>query len=481
MRRKIESQRGTVLMVAMILVLLLSGLALAYVAVTGSYALSTYMSYKSDRALYIAEAGLAQAVADLAAQGNGVLQGQFAGGTFSTSVAPLSSTERGITCQASFIDADRAVQAVTNSGVHQIFYHAIFAGDSSDDPSYVMRFGGEGGQGDLVSGDVYSGEDLAIEGDAVVDGTLRAEDEIIGATGEQISLPIPDLAAMDYPNNHDVYVNEQFDNYGYWEEFQYTKRWYGGHYGGWLVPADNPAHIFMKNPSQRDPENNSTPGDDYYLEDYPAGYPGVHNTPITVRPEDNDKVYFIRGNLWINGHPTFDYMFTSSHARITIVVEGNVYICDNVRFADENHSGLAIIALKAPDDPNGERSGNIYIGDPIFGTIEDIRAFLYAENNFYDYNLDESGSYEFTIEGIMSAGNHVSINRDYEVEGHWEWQRRGWRWVRVWVEGGMAHSRMNVILDDRIFTGELALPGLPQQDPGGDDITIVAWREVTPQ
>jgi len=481
MRRKIESQRGTVLMVAMILVLLLAGLSLAYVAITGSQAMQSYTSYKSDRALYIAEAGLAQAVAELAGGGDGVIvQGQFAGGTFYTGVAPLSATENGITCQASFVDTTRAVQAVTNSGVHPVFNHAIFAGDESDDPTYVMHFGGEGDQGDSISGDVYSGEDLTIEGDADVDGNLQAEGDITGGTGDQMTLPIPDLAAMDYPNNNDVNVSEAFDAEGYWTEFDYTRSWYGGNYGGDLVPESNPAHIFMKNPTQRNPENNSTPGDDYYLEDYYAGYPGTHNTPVSLSPDGNDQVYFIQGNFWINGHPTFDYVFTSPDVHITIVVEGNVYLCDDWFFSDPQTSGLAIIAIKAGDDPDGQHSGNIYVGDPMFGTIAMMNGFLYAENTFYDNNLDEDGSYEFTINGIMSAGDHVSINRDYEGDGYYEWQRIGGRWRRVWVPGGTAHSRMNVQLDTRIFTGDLQLPGLPQQSPGGDTITVIAWREVQP-
>ena len=158
MRRRIDSQRGTVLMVAMILVLLLAGLSLAYVAITGSQALQTYTSYKSDRALYIAEAGLAQAVGELADGGDGFIASSqapsaYAGGGFFSTVEPLSSTENGITCQASFIDTTRAVQAVTNSGVHQIFNHAIFAGDESDDDTYNMAFGGEGDQGDDINGE----------------------------------------------------------------------------------------------------------------------------------------------------------------------------------------------------------------------------------------------------------------------------------------------------------------------------------------
>ncbi len=481
MRHRIDSQRGTVLMVAMILVLLMTGLAVAYVAVTGSQAVNTYTSYKSDRSLYMAEAGLAQAVEQVASGGDGFLQGQFAGGTFFTWVDALSSTEEGINCQASCVETSRAVQAVTNSGVHPIFNHAIFAGDSSDDPSYEMLFGGEGDQGDVISGDVYSGEDLTREGDASVDGTLRAEGDITGGIGEQVTLPIPDLSAMDYPNNNDINVTEAFDEEGYWTQFDYTRSYYGGSYGGYLVPESNPAHIFMKNPNHRDPENNSTVGDDYYLEDYYAGYPGTYNTPVTVSPDGNDKVYFIQGNFWINGHPTFDYVITTPDVHMTIVVEGDVYVSDNFCFSDAEGSGLAIIAIKAPGDPDGLNSGNVHIGDPIFGTIEEINVFLYAENTFFDNNLDEDGSYEFTINGIMSAGDHLSINRDYEGGGYYEYQRIGGRWRLVWVPGGTVHSRMNVRLDTRIFTGDLQLPGLPQQNPGGDTMVIIAWREITPQ
>ena len=38
---------------------------------------------------------------------------------------------------------------------------------------------------------------------------------------------------------------------------------------------------------------------------------------------------------------------------------------------------------------------------------------MFAENNFFDYNLDEAGSSEVELIGTMSAGNHISINRDF--------------------------------------------------------------------
>jgi hypothetical protein len=477
MRRKIESQRGTVLMVAMILVLLLSGLAVAYVAITGSQAVSTNISYKSDRALYLAEAGLADAMVSIQNGGSGDITQAVGGGAYAVDTHPEGSLNLVLTSTGTFGNTQRTAEIVAYDGTHPVFFHAIFAGNSSGDDTYVMEFGGTGTSGDHVTGDVYSGNDLSRQGDAVLDGTLRAQGDCIGCSGDNANLSIPDLVAMDYPHNYDFSVNAAFDARGTWTSFAYTRSYYGSGYGGYLVPSSDPCHIFEKNPNHRAPENNSTVGDDYYLEDYYAGYPSTHNTPITVSPTGNDKLYFIQGNLWIDGHPTFDYVVTSANTRLTIVVEGDVHVSDDIRFSDTRNSGLAIIALKAPSDPDGTHSGNVYIGDPIFGTIANINLFLYAEHNFYDQNLDESGSYTFTINGIMTAGDHVDINRDYQGPGHYEWRTVGGRLRQVWVPGTTQHSRMNVSLDNRIYSGALVLPGLPEIDPGTGEWLILSWRE----
>jgi hypothetical protein len=85
-----------------------------------------------------------------------------------------------------------------------------------------------------------------------------------------------------------------------------------------------------------------------------------------------------------------------------------------------------------------------------------MNAYMFAENNFYDYNLDAAGSAQVTVNGNMTAGNQVLINRDY----------------------GTQHSKLSVNFDDRISTGAITLPGLPGSDPGEGSYRVASWREV---
>jgi hypothetical protein len=107
-------------------------------------------------------------------------------------------------------------------------------------------------------------------------------------------------------------------------------------------------------------------------------------------------------------------------------------------------------------DPGVEDSGNIYFGDPVGGTLEEMHAFMYAENDFVDHHLDAAGSKRVRVIGNMTAGNHVRIERDHDGQ----------------------HSKLSVRFDDRISTGALTLPGLPSQDWGAASFTTLSWREV---
>lgn len=88
-------------------------------------------------------------------------------------------------------------------------------------------------------------------------------------------------------------------------------------------------------------------------------------------------------------------------------------------------------------------------------------AFMNAQNDFVDLNLDASGSTNVHVHGIMSAGNQVAIDRDY-VHG----------------DGSVSHSQLRVSYDDRMATGALELPGLPSWEAKGGGCEVVAWREV---
>jgi hypothetical protein len=274
---------------------------------------------------------------------------------------------------------------------------------------------------------------------------VRASGALSGTAGESgVTQPTPDLAAMNYPVNNNVNVAQAFASATYASNSSY-----GG--SAWKLPESNPAHIFRKNPSDRATNINSTPKDDYFLEDIyePISTSNAINAAagshITISgiggepgPNGNNLVYYIDGNLWIHNNNAFSFTLwnaTGTPIKVTFVVKGNIYISDNIFYNNANADGLALIAMK---DSTVTDSGNIYFGDPSFGTLEQMDAFMYAENNFLDNNMSATGSAKVTVNGNMTAGNQVNINRDY----------------------GTQHSKLTVNYDSRIWDGTLDLPGL---------------------
>jgi len=173
--------------------------------------------------------------------------------------------------------------------------------------------------------------------------------------------------------------------------------------------------------------------------------------------DGNRKLYYIDGNLWVHNLSAMSLEFADpsngSGVQITLVVKGNIYISDNIFIKDKNKDGIALIALK---DSAVKDSGNIYFGDPTFGTLEHMSAFMYAENNFYDNNLSATGSAVVSVDGNMTAGNQVSINRD----------------------SGTQHSKLTVNFDARVSTKQITLPGLPKATATQTGLKISLWREV---
>ncbi len=179
-----------------------------------------------------------------------------------------------------------------------------------------------------------------------------------------------------------------------------------------------------------------------------GGEPGVNS---------NGKVFYIDGNLWIHNKNIFSFSLYNSGpeaTKITFVVKGNLYISDNLFYENYNSDAVAFVTIK---DSAVSNSGNIYFGDPSFGTLEYMDAFMYAENDFLDNNMSATGSAEVTVHGNMTAGNQVAINRDY----------------------GTQHSKLTMIWDDRIALGNLTMNGIPTTPVGGGTgWNLLAWMEV---
>ena len=464
-----RGRRGSATLIALLSVVAILGITGAVISVGMREQGERRGSVADEKARDVARAGVAHAVARLYADETGDIGTPdapvgFGGGAYWVDVEDLGNGFFSATSEGTADRHTHAVEAVIQAIEGGIYDNAIFAGNTSGDADYALELGGLGTQADYVDGDIYSGEDVLMEGAATVTGTIRAQDAILGATGEtQVSQPVPDLKAMDYAGTADIDVAALFDSGEYWSSDSA-----GG--SAYQMPESSPAHIFRKNPTDRVSDTSSTVKDDFFLEDpyesVSADYGKDGSNPyeftlsgVSGEPgeDSNHKVFYIDGNLWVHNKKTYSLALGHDEpdgVQITIVVSGNIYLADNLFYEDADVDGIALIAMV---DEDVEDSGNIYFGDPAFGTLQQMNAFMYAENNFYDLNLDQSGSAHVTLNGNMTAGNHVEVERDY----------------------GSSHTKLSVHFDDRISTGELEMPNLPLgggQD--GAEYLVVSWRRV---
>jgi hypothetical protein len=470
-------RRGAALLIVVLVVVVVAGLAGALTGVTVYNQRESVVSDSLGRALYVAEAGVAECISAVAT-GALVTTGDeptqldfgsadaalaFADGSFwaSARYEPLDSVT--ITSFGTVGGLTRGIEATLTRNVSLIYRSAVFAGNSSGDPSYDLGFSGAGKQADEVHGDIYSGGNVVVQGDASIDGTPRAAGGISGAEGETgIHQAPPDLGSMQYHVNNDVDVAALFASQGVYQSDDLGGR-------AWQLPEESPAHIFRKDPSDRLSDTAATAKADYFLEDpyeEVSGSTTVHpdsGTKLTLSglngepgPNGSDLLYYIDGNLWVHNRNIYSFTLSTASgapARVTFVVKGNIYVSDNILYQHPDQDGIAFIAMK---DEAVKDSGNIYFGDPTFGTLKRMDAFMFAENNFYDNNLSATGSASVTVNGNMTAGNQVRIHRDF----------------------GLQHSKLTVQFDDRLATGAIELPGIPGLSPGEHRWALAAWREI---
>src|SRR6185295_14533607 len=220
-----------------------------------------------------------------------------------------------------------------------------------------------------------------------------------------------------------------------------------------LTHATTKDDYFLEDPYQPVRVDSAKDGSDAYMIKLSgsAGTPGV---------DGSKKVYYVDGNLWLDNYKTYSLKFGTTDAagtQATFVVKGNIYFSDSLFLTNTTTDGVAFVAMK---DPSVADSGNIYFGDPTYGTLKRMQAFMYAEDTFYDNALDSSGSTSVTLDGIMSAGDHVSINRDF----------------------GTTHTKLTLNYDGRVANNTLQLPHTNFPGAGGPQLTytVVVMTEISP-
>jgi type II secretory pathway pseudopilin PulG len=461
--RRPAEQRGHLLLLAVILIVVVMVMGFSSVSAVGSAKGEHGSAQARMKRLYLAESGLDAAMANLRTGGTGTLGGStlpiaLGQGAFWTVTTDLGDGVFRIVSRGQYAGGVRVLQGRVRRS-NPVFHHAVFAGNSSEDPNYTMEFGGSGSQADQITGGVYSGGNIEVVDDAALGGEVRAEGTITGATGTAgVSQPGFDFRGVDFGGTGVVDVAAEFSAEGYAASDDA---------GGLAdqLPATNPAHIFRRNPDDRLTEINGTTKNDYFLED-PYEVVGVDPSDNGTDPYyfsiddgsgETRRVYYIDGNLWIHNRPTLSFKLRTaagSGVQVTFVVRGNITFSDSVRVEDTDNDALAFIALEDPDVPD---SGNIYFGDPTGGTLKFMQAYMYAEHDFLDVNLDASGSKEVTVVGAMTAGNHVAIERTY----------------------GTAHSKLTVQWDGRLDTGTVTLPLISAEVPQ-NGWALEAWAEFSP-
>ena len=202
------ARRGSAAVIALVAVTVLVGLCGAMLMIAsrsngeGDAAVDRHQSTST------AQAGIAHAMLQLAAGNTAPLgavdaQVPFGGGSYWVEITPDANNGTCLVASHATVRGEtESIEALLSGGGEDIYDHALFAGNTSKDPLYSMKLGGKGVQADKVVGDVYSGGGVTVAGTATVDGTIRAEGDIVGAQGtEGISQPVPDLAAMNYPSD----------------------------------------------------------------------------------------------------------------------------------------------------------------------------------------------------------------------------------------------------------------------------------------
>jgi len=394
------------------------------------------------------------------------------------------------------------------------YEHAVYAGNMAGDKwNFTLRGEGDpkvlGGSGkeyggrDIVNGNLFVNGDATLYEESSVnpsplgnfngdiDSTGKADildkAKVSGTVTEGAPAKSPlSLVDMNYAINNTHNVSKIFAD--------------AGVDAGYL-PSDNELYdVMVKNPSNRSSECKTTTGDDYFLEPSSVNNKGAQykdaRTPLDL---GDNRVYYVDGDLWVHSTSTYGFLVDG---QVTIVVTGDIHISDNIKYAD-SESLLGLVALGKYDGSDQLVSGgNIYFGDPRFGTMSIASALMFAADSFL-YNTDAISRATaeptggISIYGNLTALNQVSIERDwYKPTGA---GAKGTRPAYFdpstdqWVDletgtaltvneiNSISHYQMAITYDDRVRTQETQPPGLPRSNEGTIFGGLKGWEELPGQ
>lgn len=500
-----DGTRGVALLTAMIVLVTLTALGSAFLLTSVSAARLTRQTADLARAAAIAQAGADLALYDLAYGGKTIgdtwapldIEG---GGTLRITTIRETNAQGGELQQLGIICSEGEYNGVFGTvevtvwndayEIHQLYYKAIYAGNRWGG-AYHLEFNGvnhnnqdyvDRVHGDVhVEGDLWLGGDasahrfgdLSVTGDITMLDMLGNPDHDLGGGGDGSILP-PDLAAQRYDapdrryhswdpaftgEGRDVVsVRDEYDHYSsqgplltleIWQEGGYFSP---GGYDEWngtctALPDQSTANFFHKG-YQNHFSDSFTASDDsrisatenYYIGQRNGGtanspgdlhglYGGGHSV-ITITEEMNNKVYLADGNVWFDSDGDNHLFFVPGpgvdRVSITIIAKGNIYIGDQVfvttndvnteQFANtiggstsaqafrltDPESGIALIAMRdgeSFDDVN--KNGKYDAGETILGRDDPLTPLPASQNP------SPPGTYPTDYRGRMEGSGNI--------------------------------------------------------------------------
>ncbi len=488
-----STRKGMALVAVAVVSLILIILGFSMLSMVNNEIVSTRNAVNKTKAFYLAEAGVEILTTKLnkgefgnigeIALGEGSYQVDFypdENPPYAISTGTAAGQEKRIKVTTSFL-ASPYECGIYAGGLSGEQWTLMLRGTGNPVPNGTKK---EVGGKDIVNGNIFVDGDVALyeessinpapppntyelDGDVEATGSVDLYDSasVSGDINEGVAPQIPsDLVGMHYEINNTHNVSQIFTDNGISKGY---------------LPTGHPLRdVFVKNPTDRSSECDTTTGDDFFLEPSGGFTGGTWQTAPTPLHVGNDRIYYIDGDVWV--HSKNDTYGFNMDGKVTIVVTGDIHICDNLQYADTN-SMLGLVALgKYDGDGELDSGGNVYFGDPTYGTIYTFSAMMFAANNFLynskapDGDLTAEPTSGFTVNGSFAALNKVSVERDWYTKDSKARPARFNTETSQWVDsetgavltstqiGTLRHYQMILNYDDRVRTKDTQPPGLPK-------------------
>lgn len=491
-----ENRRGAILAMVLIVVVVVTLMGTGLLALTSQSALSTARTLNATKAFWLAEAAVQRFDRNAERWDGRVSIGTTAFGDGSYRVDAVMT---GLYAVASATVQGETQQIRVGLGfLGKYFEHALFSGNAASN-NYALQMrgignpvangsSGERGGRDIVNGKLYANGDVRLYDQSFVSNAPVA----VEATGRIYTNDTAKIYGSQ-SNNVPSKTLPLFPDYSKICTYDVSAEFAKYNITSGYLPAGHPLrNVVVKNPSNRSAECSNTPGDDYFFEPRTVSGSGTWKTAVTPLNLNSD-IYYVDGDVWFNHPSTYGFKVSG---KATIAASANIHISDNLAYASTNDMlGLVAVGKTVSGNLQG---GDVYFGDPRYGTVYTVDAFMFARNDFEYVTWGTDGTPRepdsgFQIEGNYGALGQININRDWfdletivnkktvktpwpavydPVAGQWKCvDKTGTtRQLTTSEWSSIRHYQMVVTYDNRIRDQRMQLQGLPQQPDDPSEI-----------